>query len=170
MMISSVYRVVVPARPGTKERARSTKQGVHYTPKQTVVAESWIRLCCTQQVGTPVVPGPVALRVAVFLAPPKMSRADLAEAAALRLLPLRKPDWDNTGKLVADALNGIAWKDDAHVADGRVMKFWCPPGQAPCTIIEWWTMRPGELAGEGAALLAAPVASWGAPAAALALL
>jgi hypothetical protein len=91
----------------------------------------------------------------------------------LELLPLRKPDWDNAAKLVCDALNGIAWRDDAHVADARVLKFWAPPGVAPCTVLEWWQMRAGEVAAEGARLLALPAPSaapWTPPAAALALL
>jgi Holliday junction resolvase RusA-like endonuclease len=33
-----------------------------------------------------------------------------------------KPDWDNLGKVVSDALNGIAWKDDAQVCWANVKK------------------------------------------------
>lgn len=31
-------------------------------------------------------------------------------------------DWDNLGKVVSDALNGVAYKDDRQVVDGRVIK------------------------------------------------
>lgn len=33
-----------------------------------------------------------------------------------------KPDSDNIGKLVADALNGVAWRDDAQVVDFHIVK------------------------------------------------
>ena len=35
---------------------------------------------------------------------------------------LGKPDWDNIGKLICDALNGVAYTDDAHVVMGGVQK------------------------------------------------
>jgi Holliday junction resolvase RusA-like endonuclease len=33
-----------------------------------------------------------------------------------------KPDWDNTAKLIGDALNGICFEDDAQIADGRLVR------------------------------------------------
>lgn len=33
-----------------------------------------------------------------------------------------KPDWDNIGKGISDALNGIAWKDDSQVYWSNVKK------------------------------------------------
>lgn len=41
----------------------------------------------------------------------------------------KRADWDNLGKLVSDALNGIIWVDDRQVIDARVMKLPCPKGQ-----------------------------------------
>ena len=35
---------------------------------------------------------------------------------------LGKPDWDNVAKLVCDALNGVAWKDDSQVTNASAMK------------------------------------------------
>jgi Holliday junction resolvase RusA-like endonuclease len=35
-----------------------------------------------------------------------------------------KPDADNIAKLVGDALNGIAWRDDAQIARATVEKFY----------------------------------------------
>ena len=156
-MLKSRYRIVVPAQVRGKQRARGTRAGVHFTPQQTVNAEAWIRLSCVNQVGTPCVPGPVGVRLGFYLARPQsMKMRDRPAAERLEMLPLTKPDWDNAAKLVADALNGIAWKDDAHIADARVLKFWAPEGAPPCTVIEWWTMAPGEVAAEGWRLLGAP--------------
>lgn len=71
--------------------------------------------------------GPLSLTViAFFKKPKKTSYKDFPEV---------KPDWDNIGKLVSDALNGIAYSDDAHIVDACVKKRWAPPGTKPCTVI-----------------------------------
>ena len=31
---------------------------------------------------------------------------------------------DRVGKVVCDALNGVAWYDDTQITDGEVHKFW----------------------------------------------
>jgi Holliday junction resolvase RusA-like endonuclease len=36
----------------------------------------------------------------------------------------KKPDADNIGKLVLDALNGVAYKDDSQVFSIEVEKIW----------------------------------------------
>ena len=36
-----------------------------------------------------------------------------------------KPDFDNVLKAVADALNGVAWGDDAQIAVGTIRKYVC---------------------------------------------
>jgi Holliday junction resolvase RusA-like endonuclease len=139
-----IYRIEIPAKPQPKQRPTVTRQGRAFTPKQTVNAEAWVRLCCTQQVGTPLVPGPVTVRLAfVMPIPGSMPRREKADAIAGRKQPTTKPDWDNLAKLTADALNGIAWRDDAHVTVAEVAKFY---GDTPRTIIEWWQASPEESA------------------------
>ena len=138
------YRIEIPAKPQPKQRPTMTKAGRAFTPKQTVNAEAWVRLCCVQQVGTPLTPGPVSVRVCFVLPiPASMPRRARADALAGRLVPTSKPDWDNLAKLTADALNGIAWRDDAHVALAEVVKLY---GAEPRTLIEWWQASPEESA------------------------
>lgn len=127
------FTVYGPARG--KERARSsTRNGVtrHYTPAKTVLAQNrvinaWIAA------GRPRIDGPVRMTVDVYLPRPRSHwRVDGSLSPAGRRathVPTKKPDWDNVGKLVADALNpkqgkGGAYPDDAAVADGRVRKHW----------------------------------------------
>lgn len=38
-------------------------------------------------------------------------------------------DWDNYGKAISDALNGVLWVDDKQVASGSVEIIQCPKGQ-----------------------------------------
>ena len=42
-----------------------------------------------------------------------------------------KPDFDNVLKAVADALNGVAWGDDAQISIGTVRKYVCSGSDVP---------------------------------------
>jgi Holliday junction resolvase RusA-like endonuclease len=35
-----------------------------------------------------------------------------------------KPDWDNVGKIISDALNGLAYDDDSQIVSATVEKFY----------------------------------------------
>ena len=50
--------------------------------------------------------------------------------------PIVKCDWDNIGKIVCDALNGIAYHDDKQVVDGQVRKFYSEQPRVVVTIQE----------------------------------
>lgn len=66
---------------------------------------------------------PVALLIHAFLAIPvswHWKRKQAARAGVI--LPTGTPDFDNLGKVAADAIKGIVWGDDAAVCDGRVIK------------------------------------------------
>ena len=66
---------------------------------------------------------PVALLVHAFIAIPASWHWKKKQAARSgAILPTGKPDFDNIGKVVADALKTIVWIDDATVVDGRVIK------------------------------------------------
>lgn len=59
-----------------------------------------------------------------FRFPKSMSKAKKALARMDRIRPRKKPDADNIGKLVLDALNGIVWEDDSMVSNLHVLKTW----------------------------------------------
>ena len=73
---------------------------------------------------------PVALLVHAFLPIPSLLALEEASRppALASSCPTGKPDFDNLGKLAADAIKGIVWDDDAAVCDGRVIKRYseCP--------------------------------------------
>jgi len=53
-----------------------------------------------------------------------------------------RPDFDNCAKLDCDALNGIAWTDDAIIVDGRSLTLYAAEG-APASIDLWvWRAPP----------------------------
>jgi Holliday junction resolvase RusA-like endonuclease len=66
--------------------------------------------------------GPLALLVHAYReVPASWSERDKAMALAGAIRPTSRPDWDNYAKIV-DALNGIVWRDDAQIVDGRAIK------------------------------------------------
>lgn len=97
-----------------------------YTPAKTVTFETAIGLHGAQAIraqGPLCVDMPVALRVDVIRAPLKSWSRKKAEAMRGRCVT-GKPDADNIGKAIADALNGVAYLDDAQIADFHVTRRW----------------------------------------------
>ena len=71
-----------------------------------------------------------AIEVTAFVSmPPSWSKKKRAEM--LGTLMRSKPDWDNIGKGICDAL----FKEDSILAGGTVWKFWCDAASARTEII-----------------------------------
>lgn len=113
----------VPGKPQGKARARTfrnpaTGKSMSMTPENTVLYENLIKDRYLNQCrgmylerGTP-----VTLRlVARFLPPKSTSKKRKLDMVEGRELPLKKPDMDNIVKVVADALNGVAYHDDTQI-------------------------------------------------------
>ena len=66
-----------------------------------------------------------ALRVeieAFFGIPKSFSKKRAAEATEGHICPLTKPDADNIAKIICDALNGVAYKDDTQIVELKIIK------------------------------------------------
>lgn len=59
---------------------------------------------------------------AVFDIPKSKSKKVKAQMYTGVILPTKKPDADNIAKVVCDALNGVAYKDDTQVCSLTVIK------------------------------------------------
>ncbi|MGE9882105.1 RusA family crossover junction endodeoxyribonuclease [Blautia obeum] len=114
----------VPGKPQGKARARTyynANAGKHVssTPDKTVLYENFIKDRYLQKAdGVYLEAGtPVTLRIVARFLPPK-SKPKKVKHQMLdgEILPLKKPDMDNIVKVVADALNGVAYHDDTQIA------------------------------------------------------
>lgn len=98
------------------------------TPPDTVAAEKLVRDAFRLRHPRHVLwTGPVMLRfTAVFETPKSFNRALQAAAQTGKLYAVKKPDKDNIEKLITDALNNVAFADDAQVMGGGVKRYGSP--------------------------------------------
>jgi len=135
---------VVEGKPIGKARARTVRRGdfIHsYTPQKTVDYEKSIKAAFIDKYPNhkPIENKPVTLEIcACFELPesyPKKIKKELTEKT---FLPnTKKPDWDNVGKTVGDALNNLAWKDDSLIVNAKVAKLYYNGGNQLIIIIKW---------------------------------
>ena len=128
----------VPGPPVGKARPKvvRAKNGMSmtYTPDKTVAYEELVRLRFNESLqGHPFEPLQGALRIKIFAGYPiPKSTSEKRRAAMLAgtELPTKKPDWDNIGKIICDALNGVAYEDDKQVTESQMRKRYIDgPGQ-----------------------------------------
>lgn len=115
-------KFVVPGDPRGKQRprVRRTKgRSIAYTPKETVKYEQKVR-ASYRRLMSEKFPKGIALKVnitALFPIPKRFNKEQRKKALDGELLPTKKPDSDNIIKIILDALNGVAYHDDAQVCE-----------------------------------------------------
>ena len=122
----------IPGKPGAKGRPRFQKIGGFvkpYTPEETYNFENLVKLyyrdaAIEAGIDMDIIPkGMFRIDIVAYFeitaSKPKAWK-ELAAEGAIR--PTSRPDWDNIGKIVSDALNDIAWIDDSYIVDARVQK------------------------------------------------
>lgn len=127
---------IIPDDPVGKARPRVTRFGT-YTPKKTLLAEekvkAYFKKSCPYWEKSD-----KAIKVSaefIFKMPKYWSKKKKTEM--LGKDKLSKPDNDNCLKLVLDALNDLAYKDDSQVTRyGEVKKIYGEQGLAKITLEE----------------------------------
>lgn len=128
----------VPGPPKGKQRPRVVRRGgksITYTPKETVAAEQAVRFYFEGEAppNWKAWEGPVRVEILAYFQHPQSWPKWKRELGEFQYATCR-PDVDNILKLVCDALNGVAWKDDRQVVVALTIKCWTT-GE-PCTIVE----------------------------------
>ena len=124
--------------PRGKERPKFSTVCGHATartPENTVLYENLVKTEYRIQSGVRFADDAMlSVRIFAFHSVPKSVSRKKHLAMIDRLIrPIRKPDWDNVGKIICDALNGIAYRDDAQIVDALVRKFY---SDTPRVIVE----------------------------------
>lgn len=127
--------LTIPGPPASKGRPRFNRRGIAYTPKQTRIAEAFIKaLFVAKYPDHAPLTGPLDVDiVATFGIPRSASKAKAREMKGQRIRPTKKPDCDNIAKL-CDALNGLAFVDDSQIVDLHILKQYDDTARTEITI------------------------------------
>ena len=128
-------RVIIPIRAVPKARARHTSiNGIHrsYTPKTTAKFEQTIKHEIEKLKLKPS-DKPISLSVTFTFKLPDSSPKYYSENINY-IAHTVKPDLDNLLKSIKDAMNRVAWLDDAQVVDTLMSKFY---GSDDYIVISW---------------------------------
>jgi Holliday junction resolvase RusA-like endonuclease len=125
----------IPGEAIGKARPRFVRStGRAFTPAKTEAFEAVIKTFAQRAMeGHEPFAGPVRMEVrAVYLHPASWSAKRKANAD----WKTSKPDFDNIGKIVADAINKIVFADDAQVADCTIQKKYGPVAKLVVVVTE----------------------------------
>jgi Holliday junction resolvase RusA-like endonuclease len=126
----------IPGEPVAKARSRTyrnkyTGKSHGVTPERTVNWEGLAAWELSKRWKLPPIDKGVVLRVTcVFKRPKRLYRKIDPDG---RIPHTSKPDWDNCGKIVSDALTkaGVI-RDDALVYSGKTSKYYAARDECPC--------------------------------------
>ena len=128
----------VPGPPKGKPRHRTRKGGHSYPDPEGLTWEARVLNAFLASVppGTtfPIFPKGVPVRLSIILQV-ELPRSKHRKKPVPAQWCTAKPDWDNAGKLIGDALNGYLWADDAQIVDANAQKYYGEQGQPPFTQI-----------------------------------
>ena len=134
---------------GKKRHRLDRRNARMYTPDDTIRNERAIAAACAEAMAEAGIESlafgphePVILNVDAYRPLPESRPKSVTSEP-----DTYKPDSDNEGKLVMDALNGLVWADDAQVVDLHVVKHPRVRGQAErmdISIAPGWSGRKDE--------------------------
>ena len=117
---------VVSGKPVGKGRPRmNRKTGRVYTPDKTLQAENAVKRAYYSQCRDVFFESYVRMELKLYYAIAKSNTKKIKEQKLLgELRPDIKPDIDNVIKLIADSLNGLAYKDDTQIIELEAKKYY----------------------------------------------
>jgi Holliday junction resolvase RusA-like endonuclease len=134
-------KFTVLGEPQGKARARivrlSNGASHSFTPEKTVLYENLIQFEYQRQCGAVRFGDDERLNMSVsayFGTPASASKKKISQMLNGTIRPAKKPDWDNIEKVVADVLNGVAYRDDMQIVDCMVSKYYSANPRVEVTI------------------------------------
>lgn len=111
----------IPGKPNAWQRARSNGKVRFDSPEQTRNKALIAQIGAAAMQGRQPLEGPLEVHVAAFWLYPK-SMSKKVRGTYGSHFHTSRPDSDNLGKLIGDALNGIVWRDDSQIVTLQVTK------------------------------------------------
>jgi len=132
-----MIQFTIPGEPVGKGRPRATTingMARMYTPKKTASYEGRV-IDAFVRAGGVMLGGNIAMTIHATFSMPvswSMKKRQAMDGAYC----IKKPDADNVLKVVADALNGIAYRDDAAIVYASIEKRWGQDGSVRVLVRE----------------------------------
>lgn len=140
-------KLILPGEPQGKGRprfaSRERKDGRRfistYTPDATECYEKLVKNVYLQMYRDQKLfddKEPIAMLIMSYFGIPKSAgkrKRELMLSGIIR--PAKKPDWDNIGKIISDALNKVAYHDDSQLCDVHVVKLYDNSPRVEVTLI-----------------------------------
>ena len=122
---------VIPGSPIGQGRPKFSTINGHpkaYDPEKSRNYKAYVRMLATQamkETGFERIDGPCNVVIQAYFEVPKSKSKRFREAALKGTeRPTKKPDADNIVKAIQDALNGLAYKDDACIVELACHKYY----------------------------------------------
>lgn len=130
----------IMGKPMGKQRPKVTKWGTH-TPEDTVNYETLVKMIYQQKIHK-VLEGPLKIYIDAYYQIAKSTSKKKKNLMLVdKIRPTRKPDLDNIAKIICDALNTIAYKDDSQIVEMSVRKFY---SEVPRVVVVLKELKEGE--------------------------
>ena len=130
----------VLGEPFAKQRPRAARKGSFitiYTPRETKMYEEKVMKAYNQIYRGIQLDGPLTVLIEGVFSVPKSSSKKVRDKMLSGEIPhVKKPDCDNMGKVCLDALNGVAYPDDAIINQLHVSKRYGKTARVDITIYE----------------------------------
>ena len=130
----------VEGEPFAKQRPRAHKIGNFvsvYTPNETKKYEEKVRKFYKKIYGDFLLEGDLTVEVDGYFSIPKSATKTQKQLMLENKIPhTKKPDCDNMAKVCLDALNGVAYPDDAAITNLNVSKQYSQTAKVRITIIK----------------------------------
>ncbi|MDR0249542.1 MAG: RusA family crossover junction endodeoxyribonuclease [Oscillospiraceae bacterium] len=122
-------KFVVDGEPTGKGRPRFSRHSnyvITYTDGKTAMSENIIRIEYIRQCGNiKHETGALSISVIAYCGiPSQKNKKTKAAMESGEIRPTKKPDASNILKLIEDALNGVAYRDDSQITDARIEKYY----------------------------------------------
>lgn len=117
-------KLLIPGEPVAKGRPRVTKWGT-YTPEKTKNYETLVKELYFMKHGQTLLEGELSIEVKAYFKIPKSTSKKKRKSMIDKCIrPTKKPDIDNILKIIGDALNDIAYKDDKQIVKASIEKYY----------------------------------------------
>ena len=130
----------VPGEPFAKQRPRAAKKGRYitiYTPPETKLYEKKVKESYQKIYKDKQLKGDLSVYIeGIFPVPKSISNKKREKILKEQIPHIKKPDCDNMAKVCLDALNGLAYPDDAQINILNISKRYGRTPRVEIAIIE----------------------------------